>query len=197
VQDVRACARNHEAMMADPGKSSFEPISVKSHQDFLKNMKEIVTRLNNNPDVARLVLVNPIYALQDLGVSLSKDMQDHVFQTFNSPPAKQNRLSELEQELRTELDKLPDKPAIPTTPQQRATLVFKDLGVARKKDNSGDSLEREQLLAYARSHPLIPKLIEYERVSRSGLTFFPRTMYDSYKRGEAKQKWLNSIHFSS
>jgi hypothetical protein len=185
-------------MMANTGSTSFEPISVKTHRDFLQNMKEIVTRLNNNPDVARLVLVNPIYALQDLGVSLSKEMQDHVFQTFHSPPAKQKRLSELEQQLRTELDKLPAKPSIPTTPEERAKLIFHDLGVASlKKDGSEDSLDREQLLAYARRHPLIPTLIEYERVSRGGLTFFPRTIYDSYKRGEMKQSWLNSIHFGS
>jgi hypothetical protein len=183
--------------MADAGSNTFEPIAVETHRDFLQNMKEIVTRLNNNPEVAKLVLVNPIYALQDLGVSLSKEMQDHVFQTFHSPPAKQQRLSGLQQQLRTELDKLPAKPGIPTTPEERAHLIFRDLGVARLKNDSEDSLDREQLLAYARRHPLIPKLIEYERVSRSGLTFFPRAIYDSYKRGDMKQSWLNSIRFGT
>ena len=183
--------------MPDANSTPFHPITIATHRDFLKNMKEIVTRLNNNQEIAKLVLVNPIYALQDLGVQLSDEMKDHLFQTFHSPPARDRRLKELDEELRAELDKLPAKPAIPSTPEELADLVFRQLGIAPRAAGHEARLDREALLDYSLRHPLIPKLIEYERIKRGGLVFFPRAIYDSYRRGEAKQPWLNSIRFGS
>jgi hypothetical protein len=177
--------------------TSFEPILVESHSHFRRYMREIVNRLNNTPEIARLVLVNPIYALRDINVRLSKEMEQHIFQTFTSPPAKQRRLTELETQIQPELDKLSGKPRIPSTPQERADLLFRSLGVTPLPQDSPDQLDRERLIAYAKRHPLVPLLMEYERVSRSGLVFFPRSTYDAYKSGKFKQQWLNSIRFGA
>ena len=181
--------------MAKKSDAPQKEIVVNSHHDFRGHMREIVNRLNSQPDVARLVLVNPIYALEDIGVKLSKEMRDHLIQTFHSPPAKKKRMAELEGEIQGELGKLPGKWRIPSTPKERADVVFRALQVPRHPDDPEDHLERERMIAYVHRHPLIPKLIEYERVSRSGLVFFPRATYNSYKRGELKQQWVNDIRF--
>ena len=180
--------------MAEQMPGAFTPIEIHSERDFLQNMSEIVRRLNASPEIAKLVLVNPIYALEDLGVTLAPEMAEHVYRTFTSPPAKAKRLAELEQEIQAELDKLPDSPRVPRTPQERASVVFRALGVARL-GNDADALDRERLRAYSHRHPLIPKLIEHESVSRGGLVFFPRATYDAYKQGRLRQNWVNSIRF--
>ena len=134
-------------------------------------MKEIVTRLNDNPKIARLVLVNPIYALADLGVTLSKEMEDHVYQTFHNPPAKQRRLAQLDAEIQEQLAALPDKPALPANPQEHAQLAFRSLGLQPLPGDRDDALHRERLAAYSHMHPLIGKLVEREIVQRGGLVF--------------------------
>jgi hypothetical protein len=174
----------------------FEPLKIENHRDFLRNMKEIVTRLNNHPQIARLVLVNPIYALADLGVTLSKEMETHVYQTFHNPPAKQRRLAELDAEIREQLAALPAKPQLPTNPQEHAQLAFRSLGLQPLPGDHADSLHRERLAAYAHMHPLIGKLVEREIVQRGGLVFHPHATYDAYRRGDLKQKWVNSVRFA-
>jgi hypothetical protein len=123
-------------------------------------------------------------------------MAQHVYRTFNSPPAKQKRLAELEQEIQSELDKLPGRPRVPTTSEDLATVVFDELGVARL-GNDIDTLDRERLRAYSHRHPLIPKLIEHDSVRRGGLVFFPRATYDAYKQGKLRQNWVNSVRFGN
>lgn len=181
--------------MAESNPVVFKPIKVESHHDFRGHMKEIVNRLNSTPEIAKLVLVNPIYALRDLNVTLSKEMERHIIQTFSNPPAKQARMTELEAQMKPEFEKLTGKPDIPSTPEQTADFVFRSLGITPLAGDPPDQLERGRLNSYWRRHPLIPLLIEYQRVSRSGLVFFPRAIYDSYKNGTLKQRWMNSIWF--
>ncbi|MDQ2898968.1 MAG: hypothetical protein M3Y07_04110 [Acidobacteriota bacterium] len=160
-------------------------------------MKEIATRLNTNPRIARLALVNPIYALADLGVQLSPEMKQHLFTTFHDPPAKQRRIAELENEIRAHLNQLPDNPALPNTPVERADLLFNKLRLTRDPADSDNHLDIARLARYSHQHPLIEKLVEYEVVRRSGLVFHPRATYDAYSRGEMKQNWVNSVRFGS
>jgi len=183
--------------MPDTNPVTFKPIRVETHHDFRGSMVEIVNRLNSTPEIAKLVLVNPIYALRDINVTLSKEMEQHIFQTFTQPPAMQQRLTELAAQIQPELDKLPGKPAIPATPQQNADLLFRSMGIAPLPGDSPDQLARERLNAYWRRHHLIPLLIDYQRVARGGLVFFPRATYDAYKSGALKQQWLTSIRFGA
>jgi hypothetical protein len=183
--------------MAEPDPPSLTPIVVGTHREFLKHMPEIVRRLNANPQIAKLVLINPIYALEDLAVTLAPAMADHVYQTFHAPPARQARLAELEREIRADLDKLPGQPPIPTTPAERARVVFGVLGVRRAAGDSDEQLDHVRLRSYAHRHPLIPKLIEHDFVSRSTFVFFPRAVYDDYKTGRVRQDWVNSVRFGN
>lgn len=183
--------------MSETSSPDFKPIHVESHHDFRGHMVEIVNRLNNTPEIAKLVLVNPIYALRDINVTLSKEMEQHIFKTFSSPPAKQKRLTELEAQIKPELEKLPGKPAIPSTPEHNAEFVFRTLGIPPLPGDSTDQLDRGRLNAYWRRHPLIPLLIEHQRVAKSGLVFFPRATYDAYKSGKLRQNWMNSIRFGA
>ncbi len=183
--------------MAENGPPQYAPLVIETHRDFRRHMKEIVDRMNSNPDLARLTMVNPLYALEDLGVQLSKEMQQHVFETFHNPPAKQRRLAELDKEIREHLDQLPGKPGLPATPEARAELVFKQLGLQPAPGDREDRLERNRLASYAHRHPLVQKLVEYDIVRRSGLTFHPRMIYDAYRRGELKQNWVQAVRFGA
>lgn len=175
--------------------AQFEPLTVNTHRDFRGHMKEIVTRLNQNPQLAKLSLVNPVYALSDLGVQLSAEMKQHVFETFHNPPAKRRRLAELEKEIQAEAGKLPGGSAISAAHQDRTELLFGTLKLERLSADHGKPIAGARLAAYAHQHPLIQKLVEYDVVRRSGLVFHTREVYDAYKRGEVKQQWVGSVRF--
>jgi hypothetical protein len=172
-------------------------IVANSHRELARNLKEIVRRFNENPDVAKRVLMNPIYALEEIGVKLNKEMRDHVRNTFNNPPAAQRRREALEAELKPELERLTGKAEIPASLQERAQLVF---GTLKLKPIGADGaapdrLDPRRLSSYAGRHPIIAKLLEYEAVRKGGLPFLPRAIYDSYRRGERRQEWVDSVTF--
>jgi hypothetical protein len=172
-------------------------LSIEARRDLAMHMKEICRRLNANPEIAKLLLVNPIYVLEDLGVRLNQEMRDHVHNTFHNPPAKQRRLVELETELKAELEQITGKPEIPVSPEHRAELLFQHLKLTPLAPEATQParLEPGRLRAYGSQHPLLARLLEYDAVRKGGLTFHPRETYEAYKRGARKQCWLDSITF--
>ncbi len=184
-------------MAKKPEPPAFEPLKIETHREFAGNLKTIVERLNATPDVARRALVNPIFALEEINVQLSREMQKHVHDTLHNPAAKQRRLAELETEIRTEAGKLGAKPEIPALPADRANFLFETLGLAPLKEEDRAGLDTTRLAAYSRQHPVVAKLVEYEAVRKSGLVFHRREIYDAYKNGEMKQHWVNSVTFGN
>jgi hypothetical protein len=172
-------------------------LNVESRRDLAKNMREICRRLNANPDIARLLLVNPIYVLEDLGVRFNQEMRDHVYNTFHNPPARERRTAELETELKAELERITGRPEIPVSPEHRAELLFTHLKLPPLGQEAAHParLEPGRLRAYGPQHPLVVRLLEYDAVRKGGLTFHPRSTYEAYKRGDRKQCWLDSITF--
>jgi hypothetical protein len=183
------------AKKTDP--PAFEPLKIETHRELAGNLKTIVERLNGNPDIARRALVNPLYALEEIGVQLSRDMQKHVHDTLHDPPAKQRRLAELETEIKTATEKLTGKAEIPAFPAARAQFLFETLQLRPLQEEDRAALDTPRLALYASQHPMAAKLVEYESVRKSGLVFHRRDIYDAYKKGEMKQHWVNSVTFGN
>jgi hypothetical protein len=181
-----------------PENDKLPEIVINNRRELAKNVKEIARRFNANPDVAKRMLMNPIYALEEIGVTLNKDMRQHVHNTFSNPPAAQRMREALEAELRPELERLTGKAEIPATPEERAQLVFQHLKLTPfgPEAKNHERLEPRRLSSYASQHPIVKRLMEYEAVRKAGLVFLPRAIYDSYKRGEQRQEWIDSITFN-
>ncbi len=170
---------------------------VNVERDLRKHMRVISQRLNANPDLAKLVLINPILVLEDLGVEISKDVKTHIIDTLRFPPALVKRRDALAVELKKELDALNLHYALPLTNEHRAALVFHILKITPLPDdlNSVKKLSINQLRSYKDEHPLLTKMAEYERYSKGALIFYPRSIYEQYKAGEKILHWVNAIRF--
>lgn len=175
----------------------FEPILAHTEREMRKNIREISTRLNNNPDLARLVFVNPILAFEDVGVQLSPEMKRHIMDRIRFPPKLKEKIARLEQELKDELAQLHVKAELPLTPERRAELLFKVLQVQPLDPDKANAarLESNRTKEYKRLHPLIAKLAEYERSRQGSLIFHPRERYEDYKAGRRKHRWIKSVRF--
>ena len=176
-----------------------DPLVVNVERDLRKNMREISLRLNANQNLARLVLINPILVLEDLGVTLSKEVKTHIMDTLRFPPALVKRRDALAIELKEDLAKLNIHHKLPFTNQQRAALVFHTLKIQPQSDDENDveSLSINQLRVYKNQHPLLTKLAEYERYAKGALIFYPRSIYEQYKTGEKNLHWVNAIRFKT
>jgi hypothetical protein len=176
---------------------SFEPISVNSERDMRQHMRAICQRFNDNPHLARLVLVNPILALEDVGVQLAPEIKDHIMQALRFPPRLEERKAELETDIKAELAKLKVPAELPLTPARRSQLLFQVLKLPPLSQDAGEvaTLESHRTRAYSRMHPLVAKLAEYERLRQGGLVFHPRKTYEDYKAGRRRHHWVKSLRF--
>lgn len=174
-----------------------EPLTIETHRDLRKNMRTICEMLNENPDQARLLLANPILALEDLGVRMSADVKEHILQSLRFPPSLVERKERLEAELRDELDALGVDYRLPLTESQRADLLFRVLGLEPRKEH-GEAPERitsKQARAYRRRHELAAKLADYERARQGRMIFYPREAYEKYKAGLKRHNWIKAVTF--
>ena len=160
-------------------------------------MRAIVTRLNENPDLARLVFVNPVLVLQDLGVDLSSEAKQHVMDALRFPPRIREQTAALQQELRRELDELGIKARLPLSTAHRAHLLFNVLQLEPRAEDAGtvERLAPGRTADYADAHPLVAKLAEYERIRRGALLFQSRASYEAFKRGDADYPWIDRVTF--
>ena len=175
----------------------FMPIEIKEHRELRQHIREICTRFNDNPDLARLVLVNPILALEDVGVKLSPEAKKHIMDTLRFPARLEERKEELEAELKGELKRLKFHAELPLTPDRRAELLFQVLKLEPAENDTCDlsRLDSYRTRAYSRKHPLVAKLAEYERIRQGGLIFHTRESYEAYKSGRRKHHWVKAVRF--
>ena len=165
--------------------------------------------MNARPDIARLVLVNPILAFEDIGVTLSPVMQRHIMHTLRFPKRLQARKERLEKELGAELASLGVKDPLPLTDDVRRELLQRVLKTDppdetpatdapaddARADIAAAAPNRLDLREHARRHPLIAKLVAYDRARQGGLVFYPREVYRAYKEGRKQHRWLASFRF--
>ena len=171
------------------------PITINVERDLRKNMRTISQRLNANPELAKLVLINPILVLEDLDVQLSNEVKNHVMESLRFPPALVKRRDALGSELKKDLAALNIHHELTFTNKQRAELVFRKLKISPLSNDKVTDLSSSQLRLYKEKHPLLTKLAEFERYSKGALIFYPRSTYEKYKTGEKKLHWVNAIRF--
>lgn len=174
------------------------PLAIESEGDLRRNIRRISRRLDEHPDIAPLLFVNPVLALRDVGVELSPDMRRHVMDALRFPPRLRERTAALEQELGDDLRRLGVPAKLPLTPKRRADLLFRELELEPLEDDAGDPsrLDPGRTRAYARADPLVGKLAEFERLRQGSLVFQPRAVYEAYKRGDRQHRWVRSVRFN-
>ncbi len=172
-------------------------IRVETERDLRRHVRAISKRLNENPDIARLVFVNPILALQDLDVELTADVKKHIMEALRFPPRLRERKAVLEQELHGDIGELGVRMRLPLSPAQRGRLLFEVLSLEPLKEDAGSPgrLPPGRTPAYAELHPVVAKLAEYERVRQGSVVFQSKTSYQAFKRGEKVHAWLDRVTF--
>jgi len=179
-----------------PGKPArYEPIRVTTHRELLKKRAAINERFNADPDLARLLMVNPIFAFEDAGVEMSQEIKDHITNRMRFPPKLVARIEQLEGELRADLDAIGIDAELPLSAEKRRHVLFDVLKVPPEID---ERVKRRQLLRtteFRERHPLATKLAEYERARQGALIFHRREIYEAHKSGQRRLGWLKSIRF--
>jgi hypothetical protein len=112
---------------APAGESApkFEPLDVKTHRELAVYGPEIMKRLNSRPDIAVMMFINPVLAMQDVGVRLTAELTDHVLRATQHTPALRKRRDALEAELSRTLG----EKARPNDPAWVSELLFKKLAL--------------------------------------------------------------------
>lgn len=171
-----------------------KPIVVETHRDLRANIRAICERVNSDPELARLILVNPILAFEDAGVEMSAQVKQHIRKTLGRPRRLEKRKESLAKELETELGELGIE-SIPKEPAARAALLFDSLGLEPMKTSHRKQLSLRELEGYADRHPLVAKLARYDRACRGGLILHTRGSYNKFKAGERRHRWVKAVRF--
>jgi hypothetical protein len=174
-----------------------DPVRLDTHEELTARLPEIFRRLNENPEIGRLTLVNPILALEDIGFVLSDDLQDHLRKTLPFPKGRVRRISKARKRLRELLGSYgkKGKPVhLPKTPRERARLLFDTLGL-KCEGKIPDALTVEQLRPFRDQHPIAEALYQVGRLERGTLIFESRGVYESHKAGLPHHSWFRRLHF--
>lgn len=100
--------------------ASFERIEIRSHRALAVRQGEIAARVNASPDLALMLLINPVLAFERMGVKLSPEIAHHVLHAIQHPAALRTRRDELEARLTEALGEPPQ----PTDPAWNRHLLF-------------------------------------------------------------------------
>jgi hypothetical protein len=175
-----------------------ERLSLNTERDLRNNIRNICQRLNDTPELARMLLVNPVLALEDAGVEMTPEVKQHIIDALRFPASLQKRRAELEVELGDELAALGVNYKLPLTQEQRAHLLFHVLKLEPHEESyeAVDKLTSKEARALSRQHPLAAKLAEYERARQGRQIFYPREVYETYKAGLKRHNWIKSVKFN-
>jgi hypothetical protein len=109
----------------DTGEPGDGPIRINSHKELAAKQHEIVQRLERDPTLAKMLLLNPVLAFRDAGVELSPDLASHVLHTIQHSADTRARRMELESKLKQELG----ENAQPNDPAWVSKVLFEKLKV--------------------------------------------------------------------
>ncbi|MEM1177718.1 MAG: hypothetical protein AAGM22_05205 [Acidobacteriota bacterium] len=177
-----------------PPDDAFEPIHIETHRDLRGQIRAICKRINARPEIARRVLVNAVFAFEEVGVTLSDEMRAHVRKTLRWPERLETEKKEARAELLREHGDVLGK-KVPRSPDARAALLFDRLGLEPERPEDKKGLDRKGLLRYVDRHPLVARLARYERAARGGLILHTRGSYEKFKSGERRHRWVKAVRF--
>lgn len=96
------------------------PIEIATHRGLLEQQRDIAARIAAEPDLGVMLLINPVLALERMGVKLTPEVAHHVLHTIQHPRAMRERRDELEASLLEALGEVPH----PTDAVWNARLLF-------------------------------------------------------------------------
>jgi hypothetical protein len=99
----------------------FATILLTTHRDLLVHQAAIAARIAAEPRLSLMLMINPVLALERLGVTMSPGISHHVLHTLQHPKEVRDRRDVLEKTLREALG----EPARPNEPPWNAHLLFK------------------------------------------------------------------------
>jgi hypothetical protein len=146
-----------------PAPPTFEKITIDTHRGLITKQAKIFKRFNDNPELSRLLFVNPVLAFREAGIELSTEIAQHVMHTLQHTPEVRTRRQELEDKLTAELGEPPQ----PTNPAWLSKTLFEKLKL-QPLDTRGrqptyepplneEVLKRLQALRPKPRHPIPPK----------------------------------------
>jgi hypothetical protein len=107
-------------------------LEITSHRELAVARQEIVNRLHANPGIARLLLINPICAFEDIGVKVSPEIAKHILLTLQNSAETTARREALTSSLKNAAGEKPQ----PSHPAWVAKFLFQKLKL-KPLDTSG------------------------------------------------------------
>lgn len=176
---------------------AYTPIRAEDHPQLVDQVPEILRRLNDNPQHALLLLVNPILALEDLGVTVAPELETHLRNTLGFPKPRVEQIVRARERLRAQLKEALGESGpvrLPKGPRERAQLVFETLKLP-PRGQAKEALTVEELRPYRKDHPLVHAMYELGRLERGALLYESRATYEAHKAGRPHHPWLARPHF--
>ena len=103
-----------------PGGAPMPPLVIDTHAALAAKQRMLAGRVAANPDLAVMLLINPVLAFKAMGVELAPDIASHVLHAIQHPPEVRSRREELEASLKEALGEV----AQPTDAVWNARLLF-------------------------------------------------------------------------
>lgn len=167
----------------DPGSgkdsddaASRQPLVIETERDLRANIRQICRRLDANPQVSRLLFINPLLVLEDVGVQMSPAVREHIMQALRFPPKRRERIARLEAEL-----------AALAAPPPETGDAAQAAAAAACDDERPPPAPDDAVLAAKRA--------ELVRLRQGALVFFPRATFEQFKRGEKTHRWIRAVRF--
>ncbi len=199
--------------------STADRIRITSWAQIQERIQFIVERLNANPSLALAAAVNPLYALEELGLDIDPAVRPAIEQRVRFKPRVNARM----QHLREEIFRHAGHSFDIDSPREVECILFDRLGLALPASESiqnvegegeGEGAKRPPALTLSRpvrtgrgdapaedpleplrdAHPIVPPLLEYRRLDANAPRLAPRSLYDEVRRGE-RQFGVVNLHF--
>lgn len=122
---IKSSSVRFNAAACSPIKTltSYEQITIGSHDELATSYGEVARRFNENPELSSLLLINPVLAFKEVNVLVSTEISRHILHAIQHPPVLKQRREALENSLRESLLETPQ----PNNPVWVAELLFTKL----------------------------------------------------------------------
>ena len=100
-------------------------IQINTERDLIRYRTQIVARLQADPTAMRLLVINPVQAMRDVGIQIAPRVANHILHSVQYPPTVRAQKTRLIHELTAALGRKPH----PSNPEWLAYTVFVQLEI--------------------------------------------------------------------
>lgn len=122
---VAAPAKRAPSKAPASAKPSRDGIVIKGHRDLIRHRDAMIAAVRDRPELLPLLMLNPVLAFRDAGVTISPSIATHILHTVQHPSGVRNEREALAGQVRAALGAEPH----PTDPAWLARTLFDDLRV--------------------------------------------------------------------